>query len=170
VKFDYSFFEDSLNNLRCLRAYSPDKSYLLEAPKRIFAEVDLGLAPQVMEGEEDDSSQIILTRSYARISNYKNLECVLKNSPPMDFEAFYRVCDEALVTTRTMPIHLWKIDHMIDRISNFRDVYDYPIRFFRFGEYWDMQSLQFGLWQSNPMVSEWSVVIVSTRHRDQDPV
>jgi hypothetical protein len=66
MKYDYGFFEETLHHLRRLRSYSIEKSYLLDAPVQLFPGMELGMAPRVLEGGEDDPSQVILTRSYAR--------------------------------------------------------------------------------------------------------
>lgn len=109
MKYDFGFFEESLHTLRRLRSYSIDKSYLLDAPGQVFPELETGMAPKVLEGGEDDPSQVILVRSYARKpgKGLAKLEALLRNRLPDDFLEFHRLYDEALVSTRTYPIHLW---------------------------------------------------------------
>jgi hypothetical protein len=125
------------------------------------------MAPRVVEGSEDDPSQVILTRSYARKpgKGLGNLEKVLQNSLPEDFLQFHQLYDEALITTRTYPIHLWNEDQILSGIESWRDQYPYPLRFFRFGEYWDCRELWFGLWQVNPGTDDWRVIITSHDNR-----
>ncbi len=168
MKHDYGFFERSLHNLRRLRAYSMDKSYLLEAPSQIFRGEDPGMTPRILEGGEDDPSQVVLTRSYARKpgNGLWKLGAVLQNRLPDDFLEFHRLYHEALVTTRTFPVHLWGEEKILKEIEDWRDLYPYPLRFFRFGEYWDNYGLWFGLWQSDPETNQWKVVITSHDNRD----
>lgn len=170
MKFDYGFFEETLHSLRRLRAYSIDKSYLLGAPSRVFPEMDLQGIPRVVEGGEDDPSQVIETRSYARTpgSELAKLESTLLNSLPEDFLEFHRLYDEALLTTRTYPIHLWNEARILKGIERWRDSYTYPSRFFRFAEYWDVSELYYGLWQAEPGGEEWRVVICDHSDRDDD--
>jgi hypothetical protein len=165
-KFDYSFFEDSLHRERKLRAYSIDKSPLLKAPRLLFSDMDLGDIPKVLEGTSDDPSQVILARSIARKRDQKldHLKYKIWNPLPDDFREFHEIYDEALIVTRTMPIHLWTEDDIIKNIDIWRDCFDHPIRFFRFGGYWDYD-LHFGLWKPDEN-SEWSVVITSNDNRD----
>ena len=168
MKHDYAFLEASLHKVRKLRAYSFDKSYLLDAPAQLFPEMDLAVAPRVLEGGEDDDSQVILTRSYARKPGrgVARLEQKLQNKVPEDFRAFHEAYDEALVTTRTYPLHLWNVDRILSEVETWRDIDNFPLRLFRFAQYWDIYGLYFALWQENPKGDDWKVVIVSHGHRD----
>ncbi len=170
MKHDYEFFEETLHRLRRLRSYSIDKSHLLDAPGQVFPGMELGMSPRIVEGEGDDPSQVILTRSYARKpgKGLAKLEAVLQNKLPEDFLEFHRIYDEALLTTRTFPIHLWSEEKILDEIEGWRDLYPYPLRFFRFAQYWDIYGLYYGLWQENPDGNEWRVVICSHSQRDDD--
>jgi hypothetical protein len=169
-KFDYSFFEDSLHKLRKLRAYSIDKSYLLKAPAQIFPDLELGIAPKVLEGTDADSSQVILTKSFARKRPQKldRLEQKIKGSLPDDFRQFHEIYDEALIVTRTMPIKIFTESAILEEIEMWRDCFDKPLRFFRFGVYWYYGNRYFGLWKPNENSNEWSVVYTSHNHRDDD--
>lgn len=146
-----------------------DKSYLLDAPSQIFPEMELGMAPRVLEGGEDDASQVILTRSYARKpgKGLQNLEKILQNQLPEDFLEFHQLYDEVFITTRTYPVFLWNEEKIIEEFELWRDLCPDPIRFIRFGEYWDRQSLYFGLWNQVPGSSEWRVAIAEWGDRDQ---
>jgi hypothetical protein len=170
MKYDFGFFEESLHTLRRLRSYSIDKSYLLDAPGQVFPELETGMAPKVLEGGEDDPSQVILVRSYARKpgKGLAKLEALLRNRLPDDFLGFHCLYDEALVTTRTYPIHLWNEETIIEEINGWRDLYPYPVRFFRFAQYWDIYGLYYGLWQETDGGDDWRVVICSHNQRDDD--
>lgn len=165
----YDLFEQSLQNLRRLRAYSLDKSYLLDAPFQIFPEMETDMIPRVVEGGEDDPSQVILTKSYARKpgKGLSNLQKIVQRPLPQDFIDFSLLYDEALITTRTYPIYLWNEERILKGIETWRDLCQEPVRFFRFGEYWDRDSLYFGLWNKDPESSEWQVVIADWSDRDQ---
>jgi hypothetical protein len=165
MNYDYSFFDESINRLRRLACCVSDVTWLTDAPVRIFGD-DLGMAPRILS--EVGGERVILTRSYARKPGHgvEKLEAVLHNRLPIDFREFHELYDEALVTTRTYPIHLWSEKKILDGIENWRDLYPYPLRFFRFGEYWDRYELWFGLWQARPETDDWRVVITSYDNRD----
>jgi len=167
MKFDYGFFEESLHRLRRLRAYSIGNGYLMDAPHQIFPDLDLGMAPRILSEESD--GWLILTRNYARKpgKGLLNLAKLLQNHLPEDFIEFHQIYNEALVTTRTHPIYLWNEEKIIDGFEHWRDLCPEPIRFIRFGEYWDRQSLYFGLWNRVPGSSEWEVSIAGSDDRDQ---
>lgn len=169
MNYDFNFFEQSIQRLRRLRSYSYDKSCLLKAPQRLFPDLDLGMSPRVLEGTRDDESQVILTRSYARKpgKGVHRVEAALQNTLPADFAEFHRLYDEALVLTRTFPIHLWNEAQMLQGIEHWRDDSDQPFRFFRFGQYWDHYGLWYGLWQRTPGTADWPVVIADSADRDQ---
>jgi hypothetical protein len=168
MKHDYEFFEDILHRLRRLACGGPDVSSLTDAPGELFPEQDLGMAPKILK--EQGWERVILTRSYARKpgKGLARLEALMQNRLPEDFCEFHRLYDEALLTTRTFPIHLWSEEKMLEEIEGWRDLYPYPLRFFRFAQYWDIYGLYYGLWQENPDGNEWQVVICSHSQRDDD--
>lgn len=180
MNFDFRFFEDSLHRLRKLRFRGYDASPMLEAPRQLFPDLDLGMAPRLLseiggstvisETEGSPSERVILTRSYARQPGRSvgQLEKALQNGLPRDYRQFLEAYDEALITTRTYPIHLWSVDQIIREIAIWRDNDAFPLRFFRLGQYWDIYGLYFGLWQTMPSGSDWSVVIATHSNRDDD--
>lgn len=182
MNYDYTFFEQSLHKLRKLRSCVYDVSFLLDAPGRLFPDLDLGMAPRLLsetggtpldeitENYRHPPERVILTRSYARKPGrgVKLLEDDLRNMLPEDYRQFLETYDEALVTTRTYPIHLWNMDRIIEGIRFWRDIDCYPLRFIRIGEYWNLDSLYFGLWQSKIDSPDWCVVIAEWGNRDQD--
>jgi hypothetical protein len=85
---------------------------------------------------------------------------------PDDFLEFHQLYDEALLTTRTYPIHLWSEEKILEGIEDFRDLTDLPIRFFRFAEYWDQRELWYGLWL-DPGDATWKVAVADMSDRDQ---
>lgn len=167
MEIDYSFFEKSINKLRVLSCGGPDVTCLIDAPVRLFGN-DLGVAPKILS--EVGWERTILTRSYARKpgKGLEKLEQTLKAVPPCDFQNFHVLYEEALVTTRTFPIHLWSEKKILEEIENWRDLYPFPLRFFRFGQYWDRYGLWFGLWNVLPGGPDWKVIITSHDNRDDD--
>lgn len=167
MKLDYTFFEESLHRLRKLRTYNIGNGYLIDAPRQIFPDLELGMAPRIISEESD--GWVVLTKSYARKPGkaLNNLENLLQTRLPKDFLEFHQVYDEALVTTRTFPVHLWNEDKILEGIEFWRDLCPGPIRFIRFGEYWDKRSLYFGLWNQVLGSSEWRVAIADWGDRDQ---
>jgi hypothetical protein len=170
MKHDYRFFEETLHRLRRLRSNTMGSGYLLDAPKQMFPEQDFGMAPKLLSEDEDHWGRVVLTRSYARKpgKGLARLEALLQNQLPEDFRNFHRLYDEALLTTRTYPIHLWSEERMLEEIDMHRDLYPYPLRFFRFGEYWDQNEIWFGLWQSDPTTNQWKVMVTGYGNRDDD--
>ncbi|HSJ02889.1 MAG TPA: SMI1/KNR4 family protein, partial [Verrucomicrobium sp.] len=150
---------------RRLKCGGPDVTCLMDAPARIFGD-ELGMAPRMLS--ENGWERVILTRSYARKPGrgVARLEQKLQNKVPEDFRAFHEVYDEALVTTRTYPLHLWNVDRILSEVETWRDIDNFPLRLFRFAQYWDIYGLYFALWQENPKGDDWKVVIVSHGHRD----
>lgn len=128
------------------------------------------MAPKLLSEDADHWGRTVLTRSYARKpgKGLEKLESLMHNRLPEDFLEFHRLYDEALVTTRTYPVHLWNEEMIIDEIKGWRDLYPYPLRFFRFAQYWDIYGLYFGLWQETEGGDDWRVVIASHSERDDD--
>lgn len=166
MKYDYGFFEESLHTLRRLACGGPDVTCLIDAPRQVFPEQEFGIAPKILK--EEGWERVILTRSYARKpgKGLARLEALMRNRLPDDLLEFHRLYDEALLTTCTYPIHLWNERKILEGIEEFRDLTELPIRFFRFGEYWDRRELWFGLWL-HPTDATWKVAIADMSDRDQ---
>jgi hypothetical protein len=166
MEYDYTFFEETLHRLRHLACGGPDVSSLTDAPGELFPEQDFGMAPKILK--EQGWERVILTRSYARKpgKGLPRLEALMQNRLPEDFCEFHRLYDEALLTTRTFPIHLWSEEKILEELKTWRDLYPYPLRFFRFGDYWDRNELWFGLWQSDFESNQWKVLITGYDNRD----
>lgn len=166
MKYNYQFFEESLHQLRRLACGGPDVTCLIDAPRQLFPDQDFGMAPKILK--EEGWERVILTRSYARKpgKGLAKLGTLMQNHLPEDFLEFHQLYDEALVTTRTLPIHLWSEEKILEEMKTWRDLYPYPLRFFRFGDYWDRNELWFGLWQSDPDINQWKVLITGYDNRD----
>lgn len=164
ICMEFTRFGQSLLTSRVLKAYN-DGSFILDA------------APQVMQGQacdlpsvvfEDADEVHIKTSSYARTPGIgsDDLESHLKNILPRDFTAFYEQYSEALIVTRSYPIHLWPINKMLDSIRLMRQREHCPIRFFRFGEQWDREAVEYGLLQHTPGKDDWWVIATSREYHD----
>lgn len=158
-------FEISLQSRRVLKAYN-NGYYILNA------------VPDVMKGQACELPKVTFedtritcietTSSYARMpgSDLAPLEAFLKNALPEDFTTFWGRYSEALVITRSFPIHLWPVQKMIDSMELMRKTERCPIRFFRFGEQWDAEAVEYGLWQHTPGKDDWWVVATSLEYND----
>lgn len=160
-------FSASLNNQRVLKAYNY-ADYLRDAPRQIMKQEVPGLP--VIVYEEGDATYF-RTSSYARSpggNTIQQIEALLQNRLPDDFRAFYTSYAEALAVTRSYPIHFWGIEKIQEWFTDMRYEKPYPLRFIRFGDYWDLGSTQFALWQKDPSIPNWLVVTTSVgQHDDQ---
>jgi hypothetical protein len=164
MKTYFEKFEHSLQTKRVLRARNY-ADYLRDAPGQIMRDKDSYLPDIVFEDGEDTYFR---TSSYARTpgAGVGAIESALKNNLPDDFSDFYKKYAEALVVTRSYPLHIWDSEKILECFGEMRYKKNYPLRFIRFGDYWDMGARQFGLWQRDPNLSEWWVVATSLSHLD----
>jgi hypothetical protein len=171
--FDYSFFDDSLRKLRRLRSYTYPY-YILRGAVEVGSPRQLEIAPKVisMDVSEVSETAVFDTTSYSKEpgSNLRQLLDFLGNELPPDFLAFYKKYAEALVVTRSYPIHLWSEGKMIEEATTRWRLWNLqkPIRFFRFGEYFDCEAQQFGLWQEKVGSGIWRVVVTDIDSRDEE--
>jgi hypothetical protein len=157
-------FEASLRHRRVLKGYNIAHWILRGVPE--FMRDQAHIAPK--KAFQDSEFTGIEVSSYARTpgAGVLKLEDYIKNELPSDFATFYTAYSEALVITRTFPLHLWSIEAMISSIEEMRQVERCPNRFFRFGEQWDREAAQFALWQHTPGVNDWWVVATSREYHD----
>ena len=99
----------------------------------------LEIAPRVISTVDDDCGTTILdTTSFAKQpgNDLRQLHEYLGNDLLEDFLAFYSKFSEALVVTRSYPVHLWSKAKMIEAAATHWRLWNLqkPIRFFRFGE------------------------------------
>lgn len=172
MSFDYTFFNQTLTRLRRLRSRISYPWYVLDAAKQIASSEDLEVAPKVIWTANDTSGETIFdTTSYAKQpgSELRQLIEYLGQTPPEDFLAFHRLYAEALVVTRSYPIHLWSEAKIVEEASQWwRHSFVKPIRFFRFGGYFDREAQHFGLWQEHLGSGAWKVAVTSIDQRDED--
>ena len=93
---------------------------------------------------------------------------MLRNQIPESVKSFYAQFAETLLVTRSFPIHIWTVDKILDKMNDMRYKYPYPLRFFRFADYWDLNEAQFALWQPNPDNPQWIVITSSVGHIDDE--
>ena len=73
------------------------------------------------------------------------------------------------MVTRSYPIHLWNEAKILEDATQWwRHSFVKPIRFFRFGEYFDREAQHFGLWQEHLGFGAWKVAVTSIDHRDEE--
>lgn len=158
-------FEKSLRTQRVLKAYNY-ADYLRNAPAEIMRGQPASL-PDIVYQEGDVT--YFSTSSYARgpgEDTGTEIEALLGNRLPSDFRAFYDKFAEALVVTRSYPIHIWNLNKISEWFWDMRYKKPYPLRFIRFGDYWDLRATQFALWQKDPAKLEWCVVATSVEQID----
>ena len=172
MDFDYSFFDETLARIRRLRArFYP--WYIIDAAPEIGTAEQLKKSPKIISTVDDDCGETVLeAASYARQpgNDLSRLQGLLENETPLDFREFYGSYAEALLVTRSYPIHLWTEAKMLEEVVSSRPRLDLqkPIRFFRFGEYYDRHAQQFGLWQEKRGSDIWRVAVTDINTRDEE--
>jgi len=110
MDFDYSFFHKTLHKVRRLRFYTYPY-YILRGAAEVASQDQIEIAPKVISMIENDKGKVTIfdTSSYSKQPGNKlsKLREYLGNDLPEDFLAFYRKFSEALVVTRSYPVHLW---------------------------------------------------------------
>ena len=88
------------------------------------------------------------------------LEWAIGQALPLEFAAFHALFSEAIVVTRTQPIHLFSMEKIIEEISGNTVTAKnrMPRRFFRFGGSYVSTKEHYGLRQAAPGSTEWEVV------------
>lgn len=157
-------FHASLKTPRVLKAYS-DPYYLTEGASEIMRDQEARL-PHVVY--EENEIIYIKTSSYARSpgEGLIRVENMLKNALPSDIKSFFDAYAEALVVTRTYPIHIWPVDRILEFLEDMRYERRYPLRFIRFGDQWERGATQYALWQRDPQKPNWCVVTTSVGEAD----
>jgi len=155
--FDFSFFDHALRNVRRLKGYPYD---VIRGAEEIGSGSQLKTCPRMIEEPNDFGDGVFETTSYATIPGHgvTKLQQMVGNPLPPDLVAFYESYEKALVVTRTYPLHLWHEAKIIEEIAERREFLDSPIRTFRFGEQYDRQATQYGLWLEEPGTMKWRVI------------
>ena len=162
---EFQRFEHSLKMRRRLRCYDFG-DYLRRIPVGLV--LDDNVVPPELVEDLGVEGAIFETSSFAsRLGEgASRLESVLQNQIPVSIRSFYEQFSEALLVTRSFPIHIWTIDKVLDRMNDMRQKRPYPLRFFRFADYWDLNEAEFALWQPNPKNPQWIVVSTSVNEID----
>ncbi|MEY4484772.1 MAG: hypothetical protein RL693_2224 [Verrucomicrobiota bacterium] len=172
MPFDYTFFDESLSTVRRLRSLVAQYG-IFDGAAAIGMPEQLAHGPKVIWEAGGDSEEVVFdTTSYARVpgTNLEKLSEFMENKLPQDFLDFYQRYAEALVVTRSHPIHLWSEDRILEEATESTAMWNRkkPIRFFRFGEYYDYDAQMFGLWQEKPGSDVWKVVVTDHYTNDDE--
>lgn len=158
-KYDYSFFESSIQNVRTFIGRQP--SALQQGALETGSEEQLKRSPKILiEGDEMGDDCIFEAASYATTPGrgLRLVAEVVGHTLPEDFLQFYELYEKALVVTRTFPLHLWSEAKIIEGIERFRENSDKPFRVFRFADQYDREATQFGLRLDDPEKMKWQVI------------
>jgi hypothetical protein len=157
-------FQASLITTRVLKGHD-NCHWMLDAAADIMKEQSYPLPSVVYE---DDNMTCLRMSSYARTPGMgvKPIEDFIQNTLPEDFCLFHQQYAEALVVTRTHPIHLWPVETIMEWLHRMRFKKPYPLRFLRFGDQWGRDATQYALWQPTPGIKEWRVVTTSVEEND----
>jgi hypothetical protein len=172
MSFDYTFFDESLRKVRRLRSVFAHQG-IFDGAATIGSPEQLARAPHLIWEAGRGSEEVVFdTTSYARIpgTSLDKLSGFMQNQLPPDFQGFYQRYAETLVVTRSCPIHLWSEDKILEEVVESTSLWNRktPIRFFRFGEYYDCRAQMFGLWQEKPGSEVWKVVVTDHYTRDDE--
>jgi hypothetical protein len=157
--WDYTFLHHSTATVRRLKGCHP---YAIErGAKETGTEDQLRRAPRIiLPADEQGLDCVFETSSYATSPGHglRVLQAMVGHPLPEDFTAFHEQFEKALVVTRTFPLHLWHEDKIIEGIHRFREFIDKPFRVFRFGDQYEREATQFGLWLEEPGTMKWRVI------------
>jgi hypothetical protein len=168
---DYSFFEETLTKVRRLRSRFSYPYQILDGATEVASGQPSPVEPKVIwKSDTNEDETIIETSNYAARggTGLDRLRAFLGNEPPLDFAEFYRRYSQALVVTRSFPTHLWDESKIVEEAEGWRLRKQRPIRFFRFGSYFDHPAQHFGLWQEKVGSDVWRVVVTSVERNDDE--
>jgi hypothetical protein len=114
----------------------------------------------IVTPESEDGDHVFDTTSYAASPGHglAALQEMVGWPLPPDLVAFYELFEKALVVTRTHPLHIWPEDKILRLTREFyRDDFTKPLRVFRFGDYFDCETTQFGMRLEEPGTMKWRV-------------
>ena len=157
--YNYTFLHDSIATIRRLKGCYP---YAIERGARENGAGDqLRRAPKIITpADEQGENCVFETSSYATSPGHglPVLQSLVGHPLPQDFIAFHEQFEKALVVTRTAPLHLWQEDKIIEGIQRFRESPGQPFRVFRFGDQYEREATQFGLWLEELGTMKWRVI------------
>lgn len=157
--YDYSFFDKFIDKTRLLKGCHP---YALVRGANETGTVDQLLrSPKIIIPADNQGENCIFeAASYATSPGHglAKVQEMVGYPLPDDLLAFYERYEKALVVTRTYPLHMWHEDKIIEKIKWFREFFDKPFRVFRFGDQYDREATQFGMWLEEPGTDKWRII------------
>ena len=164
---DYSFFDDSLKSIRRLRGTHYD---VFQGSLEIRNDASGSPPAKLIQEADEFGNRIFEATSYATIPGHglNRLQELVRHPLPPDFIAFYEKYEKALAVTLAYPLYFWPEDRIIEEIKERREFLDRPMRTFRFGEQYDRQAAQYGLWLEEPGTMKWQVIVMDTGVIDED--
>lgn len=164
---DYSFFDDSLHDARKLLGYHYD---VLLGSEEIRNSASGSPSAKIIQEEDESGNCIFEATSYATIPGHGlgRLQELVRHPLPPEFIAFYEKYEKALAVTLTYPLFFWPEDRILEEINERREFLDRPMRTFRFGEQYEMEATQYGLWLEEPGTMRWRVISMDRGVIDED--
>ncbi len=159
-KVSYRFFAETLVTPRRLKSYTWP-GYIIRGTRETDASGGLnGYPKMISQPESGDGEFIFDTTSYATAPGHglPLLQEMVGWPLPSDFVTFYELYEQALVVTRTHPLHLWSEKKILDNIMDYREDFTKPLRIFRFGDQYDREATYFSLWLEEPGTMKWRVI------------
>jgi hypothetical protein len=80
------------------------------------------------------------------------------NPLPDDFKSFHAEFAEAMLLGQCIPFHLFDLEGIVRAVDECRYDFGKPLRFVRFGRYFNATDSYFGLWQPKDGNGEWKVI------------
>ena len=166
-KPDYNFFDKSLCNVRTLRGYHYD---VLLGSEEIRNDASGSPAARIVQEADEFGNCIFEATSYATVPGHglSRLQELVRHPLPPEFIAFFEKYEKALAITLAYPLYLWPEEKIIEQINERREFLDRPMRTFRFGEQYETEATQYGLWLEVPGTMEWRVISMERGEIDED--
>jgi hypothetical protein len=164
---DYKFFDDSLRKVRRLQgSHYP----IIQGSLEIRSENSPSPPARIIREEIGIADCIFEATSYATMPGHGlgRLQELVRHPLPPDFIAFYERYAKALAVTLTYPLYFWSEDKMVEEINERREFLDRPMRTFRFGEQYEREATQYGLWLEEPGTMKWRVISTDSGVIDED--
>jgi len=164
---DYSFFDISLKRIRKLAGYHYD---VLQGSEEIRNDASGSPAAKVIQEECKGCDAVFEATSYAATPGHglHRLQELVRHPLPPEFIAFYENYEKALAVTLTYPLYFWPEERIIEEINERREFLDRPMRTFRFGEQYEREATQYGLWLEEPGTMKWRVISMDRGVIDED--
>lgn len=164
---DYNFFDDSLRTVRTLQG---SHYHIIQGSLEIRSDNSPSPPARILREEVEGADCIFEATSYATMPGHglSRLQELLRHPLPPEFIAFYEKYEKALAVTLTYPLYFWPEARMIEEINERREFLDRPMRTFRFGEQYEREATQYGLWLEEPGTGKWRVISMDRGVIDED--